>query len=324
MQTMQKNWQPSATIDALHQRATLIKKVRTFFEERGFLEVETPILSRYTVTDPFLNSFSTLATTLTPALFLQTSPEYHMKRLLAANSGPIFQISKAFRQDEKGYRHNPEFTMLEWYRPGYNHHNLMDEMDDFLKIILNNQISERYSYEAIFKKYLDINPHTASLNELKACAKRHHIEFQDETANTDTWLDLLISHVIEPHLGQNHPVFIYDYPASQASLSVMRQDSGKSYQVGERFEVYYKGIELANGFHELTNFYEQKERFIDNLEKRKSLNLPTLSLDEYFLQALEAGLPATSGVALGLDRLIMLALEKKCIGEIMTFTIENA
>lgn len=327
-----KNWTPTASILTLHQRAAFIKKVRLFFEQLNFLEVETPILSAHTVTDPFLASFSTSCFGNT--YYLQTSPEYHMKRLLAAGSGPIFQITHSFRQDEKGSRHNPEFTMLEWYYPNYNHHQLMDQMANFLTFMLNdfdlsikNSPAQRMSYEAIFQHYLQINPHLASIEILQSCAQQNHLEIAhlvDHNMDKDTWLDLLMSHCIEPKLGLDYPLFIYDYPVSQAALSVARRDSEKSYSVGERFEVYYQGIELANGFHELTDAAEQKKRFEENLEKRQRLNLPTLSLDHYFLNALEDGLPACSGVALGLDRLLMLALNKKKIADVMSFTIDNA
>lgn len=310
------NWQPTAEIETLQHRAELLKKTRNFFYQRNFLEVETPILSHHTVTDPFLSSFE--IPQIKDTLFLQTSPEYHMKRLLTAGHGPIFQLTKAFRQEEQGSRHNPEFTMLEWYRPGFNHHNLMDEMNDFLFEILGKS-STRISYQALFQQELAINPHTVSLQTLKHCALDHDIHLTNfDAADKDVYLDLLLSHCIEPHLGQTAPIFIYDYPASQAALSV------KSGNVGERFEVYYRGIELANGFHELIDPIEQRQRFVENLEKRQYLNLPVLELDEYFLQALEHGLPASSGVALGFDRLVMLALNKKNIKEVMSFSIENA
>lgn len=324
---MINHWKPTATISVLKERAELLKKTRDFFYARDFLEVETPILSRYTVTDPFLASFATQPTLFTPELFLQTSPEYHMKRLLAAGSGPIFQITKAFRQDESGHRHNPEFTMLEWYRPNYNHHELMDEMADFLFYIFDKK-SERISYEKIFLMHLNLNPHTASLSELKNCAEQYHIEVcnlsKEEQSDKDTWLNLLMSYCIEPHLGKAHPVFIYDYPASQAALSVIHLDKNQQYSLGERFEVYYQGIELANGFHELTDAKEQRKRFMENLEKRRTLHLPELALDEYFLEALNQGFPPSSGVALGLDRLLMLALNKNHLSDIMSFSIQNA
>lgn len=326
------HWTPTTSIQTLHQRAAFIKKTRLFFEQLNFLEVETPILSAHTVTDPFLTSFST--TCFGNTYYLQTSPEYHMKRLLAAGSGPIFQITHSFRQDEKGSRHNPEFTMLEWYYPSYNHHQLMDQMADFLSFMLSdlpieNSRAQRMSYDAIFQHYLQINPHLASIEILQTCAQNNHIEIAhlvdgNNDMDKDAWLDLLMSHCIEPKLGLDSPLFIYDYPASQAALSAARRDPEKSYSVGERFEVYYQGIELANGFHELTDATEQKKRFEENLEKRQRLNLPALSLDHYFLKALEDGLPACSGVALGLDRLLMLALNKKKIADVMSFTIDNA
>lgn len=313
MAAMITHWQPTACLENLRQRALLLQKVRHFFEQRHYLEVETPVLSRYTVTDPHLSSFAT--TCFGQDFFLQTSPEYHMKRLLAAGSGPIFQITKAFRKDETGSRHNPEFTLLEWYHPGYDLHALMDEVNEFLCMILQTPPAERFSYQAIFQKILGINPLTADITTLKQYAPENTL---DDMADRDTWLDLLMSHCIEPQLGQEKPVFIYDYPASQAALSIIRGD------VGERVEVYYKGIELANGFHELTDPIEQKKRFEANIKQRQQENLPLLDIDTRFLAALEHGLPPASGIALGFDRLIMLALKQQKIRDVMAFTQENA
>jgi len=313
-------WQPSANLEDLRKRADLIKQIRAFFDERGLLEVETPILSRYTVTDPHLSSFKTQCHSRS-AYFLQTSPEYHMKRLIAAGSGPIFQITKVFRQDESGRIHNPEFTMLEWYRPEYHYHQLMDEMDLLLQAILKVKTAERLTYQDVFLRYLNIDPHTAEISALKNCAQEQGIDFKTVNDTHDLWLDLLMSHCIEPQLGEHRPIFIYDYPASQAALAVIRS---KPYPVGERFEVYYRGIELANGFHELTDANEQKQRFLINNQQRKQLNLPELPIDTLFLAALENGLPPCSGVALGLDRLLMLALQKQHLREVLSFNIERA
>jgi len=321
------SWKPTATLDILKQRAALIKKTRLFFEKSGCLEVETPILSAHTVTDPFLSSFSTFALNQNKTYYLQTSPEYAMKRLLAANSGPIFQITKAFRQDEKGSRHNPEFTILEWYMPHYDHHQLMDHMSEYLIFMLSCPTPKKFSYAKIFELYCKINPHLANISDLKICVRENNLDIAPlgELENDkDTWLDLLMSHCIEPHLGCDEPVFIYDYPAPQAALSISKI-TPEGYAVGERFEVYYQGIELANGFHELRDASEQKKRFEANLEKRRQLNLPELQLDFYFLEALKQGeFPDVSGVALGLDRLFMLILGKKTIADVMSFTIENA
>lgn len=314
------HWQPSAAIDTLRQRARILQYIRHFFISRGVLEVETPLMCHTSVTDPFIQSI--------PALFqsqphspearhyLQTSPEYAMKRLLAANSGAIFQICKAFRQGEVGRFHNPEFTMLEWYRPGFDHHQLMDEMDALLQGILNLPTAERLSYGALFEKYLGINPHQASVESLANVAAKHDVSVASEITDRDTWLNLLMSHLIEPQLGLTAPCFVYDFPASMAALA--RLQAGDP-PVASRFEVYIHGIELANGFHELQDAKEQRRRFENNNLERSKLGLPTLTIDEYFLSALEHGLPDCAGVALGIDRLVMIATQSEKIADVLSF-----
>ncbi len=321
-------WQPTAALETLRLRAELIAKIRHFFQLRGVLEVETPLLSHATVTDLHLQSFTStyqLANgTAKETLYLQTSPEFAMKRLLAAGSGPIFQICKAFRNNgESGRWHNPEFTMMEWYRPGFNHHDLMDEMDALLQEILKVEPAERFSYAALFEKYLNINPHSSTAAELNAIAQQCNIAEipHFDKNNKDNGLFLLMSHIIEPQIGQTTPIFIYDFPASQAALAKIRADNPP---VAERFEVYYQGIELANGFHELTDAAEQRDRFINDLALRKKLNYPSVPIDEHLLASLSHGLPDCAGVALGIDRLMMLALNKKNIGDVVSFTINTA
>ncbi|CAM4450865.1 MAG: Elongation factor P--(R)-beta-lysine ligase [Legionellaceae bacterium] len=322
------HWQPTATIENLKQRAQIIQKIRQFFAQRHVMEVETPLLSAGTVTDPYLNSMSTEykeeGQQQSQTFYLQTSPEFAMKRLLAADSGPIYQLCKSFRNGEAGRFHNPEFTMLEWYRPNFDHHALMTEMDEFLQAILGSYPAERLSYEAIFEKYLETNPHQVNVDELKNCAQQHCIDFSptlEQVNDKDTWLFLLMTHVIEPQLGQLQPTFIYDFPASQAALARIRQDV---FPVAERFEVYVKGIELANGFHELSDANEQALRFQKDLAKRHTLGYPFVNIDHYLLAALEAGFPNCAGVALGIDRLIMLALNAQHISDVVSFTIHNA
>jgi lysyl-tRNA synthetase class 2 len=311
-------WQPSASLKALKQRAFIIKKVRDFFSERHVLEVETPLLCSTSVTDPFIESI--------PAsyrkggkiiqFYLQTSPEYAMKRLLAAGSGAIYQITKAFRQGEVGRYHNPEFSMLEWYRPGFDHHALMDEVDALLQYILDYPAADRMTYQALFEKHLNFNPHIASLENLSQCASHHGLSIATDIRERDTWLMLLMSHCIEPKLGFEKPIFIYDFPASQAALA--RLQTGNP-PVAARFEVYVKGMELANGFHELQDADEQQKRFKENNLKRETLGLPSMPIDEYLLAALRHGLPNCAGVALGMDRLIMLETELEHIQEIISF-----
>lgn len=314
------NWQPSASFETLQKRAQILKSIRDFFTARGVLEVETPTLCHTSVTDPFIQSI--------PALFqahpqdaevryyLQTSPEYAMKRLLAAGSGPIFQITKSYRQGEVGRFHNPEFSMLEWYRPNFDHYALMNEMDELLQMVLATAPATRLSYTELFQQYLDINPHTATLQELIRCADQHNINVMSEIDDCDTWLNLLMSHCIEPHLGADKPVFIYNFPASQAALARIQPSNPP---VAARFEVYFRGIELANGFHELQDAAEQRQRFEKNLLDRKGLQLNSMLIDEFFLAALNHGLPDCAGVALGIDRLIMLATNREKIADVISF-----
>lgn len=321
------NWQPTATIENLKLRARIIQKIRNFFAERGVLEVETPALSAAAVTDPHLQSISATfiegGSQHNKTLYLQTSPEFAMKRLLAAGSGPIYQICKSFRNGEIGRLHNPEFSMLEWYRPGFDHYELMAEMDALLQTVLNTSPAEKLSYAEIFARFLPIDPHTAAIVELQTCAQQHGIETSAGLlqADRDTWLQLLMSHIIEPKLGYQQPVFIYDFPASQAALARIRHDKPP---VAERFEVYIKGIELANGFHELADAEEQRRRFEADLIQRRELGYPAVPMDNHLLSALAANFPDCAGVALGVDRLIMLALNVSGIGDVMSFTIHNS
>jgi lysyl-tRNA synthetase class 2 len=353
---MQKtHWQPSATIDVLKKRADIIATIRQFFAERGVLEVDTPLMSHATVTDPHILSipavYQPIGSEETTTCYLQTSPEYAMKRLLAAGMGSIYQIAKAFRQGEVGRLHNPEFTMLEWYRLGFDHHQLMDEMDALLQKIIHTKAAERLSYLTVFEKYVDVNPHLASIDELKTTALKQGICYsggQEQSGSVlkkmpsltknsaeqnrstvdsenkvekNKWLDLLFTHCIEPHLGLDRPCFIYDFPASCAALAKIRLENPP---VASRFEVYFKGVELANGFHELQDAFEQRKRFeADSLYREKN-NVVSVPLDENFLAALEFGLPECAGVALGIDRLILLTMNAEKIDDILSFAFERA
>lgn len=323
---MTTNWQPSASIENLKARANIIKSIREFFYQRNVMEVETPSLSQASVTDIHLASFSTqfvgpgFAKGL--PLYLQTSPEFAMKRLLAAGSGAIFQLAKAFRNEEAGRHHNPEFTMLEWYRPNFNAAQLMDEIDDLMMTLLGCESAERITYQDAFLTHLSCDPLTASVRELSALAAEQgfeHIAAQEN--DKDTLLQLLFCMCIEPKIGQQKPCFVYHFPASQAALAKL---NSKDMRVAERFELYFKGMELANGFDELTEASEQRQRFITDNQKRVALGLPEVAIDERFLAALEQGLPQCSGVALGVDRVIMLALSAKHISEVLAFDIERA
>lgn len=321
---LEPQWQPTASIQNLLARAKIITEIRRFFTDRGLLEVETPILSEFNVTDVHLSTFGTEFnspfSSQSKKLWLSTSPEYPMKRLLAAGSGAIFQICKVFRNEEAGKNHNPEFTMLEWYRPHFDMYRLINEVDDLLQQILDCEPAESMSYQFAFQEYVGIDPLSAPREMLIEKAKQHHLE-NAEQEDRDTLLQFLFSTVVEPKIGQNRPVAIYHFPATQAALA---QISSEDHRVAERFEFYYKGIELANGFNELTDANEQRHRFEQDNRQREQLGLPTSQIDERFLSALKAGVPNCSGVALGVDRLIMIALNAENIKEVIAFSIENA
>jgi lysyl-tRNA synthetase class 2 len=316
------NWQPSAAITTLKLRAVILNHIRAFFAERQVLEVETPLMCRASVTDPYIDSIPALyqshPASTAERFYLQTSPEYAMKRLLAAGSGCIFQLCKSFRQGELGRWHNPEFTMLEWYRLGFDHLQLMEEVDVLLQAILHTPAADKITYQDLYLATLGIDPHTVTLAELEACALAHHIDVAAIIEDRDTWLMLLLTHVIEPSLGKERPCFIYNFPASQSALARLNNDMP---QTAARFEVYYHGIELANGFYELQNVEEQRQRFENNNQVRISSGLEVMPIDELLLAGLSSGLPDCSGVALGVDRLVMLAAGKSCIQDVISFDV---
>ena len=319
-------WQPSASIPNLLKRAAIMAEIRRFFSDRGVLEVETPCMSQATVTDihlfPFQTRFVGPGYSQGMDLYLMTSPEYHMKRLLAAGCGPVFQLCRSFRNEEMGRHHNPEFTMLEWYRPCYDMYRLINEVDDLLQQVLECQPAESLSYQQAFLRHLELDPLSADKTQLReAAAKLDLSNIADTEEDRDTLLQLLFTMGVEPHIGKDRPTFVYHFPASQASLA---QISTEDHRVAERFEVYYKGIELANGFHELTDAHEQRLRFEQDNRKRAARGLPQQPIDNNLLAALEAGLPDCSGVALGVDRVVMLALGAESIGEVIAFTVDRA
>ena len=326
------DWRPTASLEVLKLRARMLERIRAYFAEHGVLEVETPILSAATTTEPALSSFVTRYTgPVYPQgqnFYLHTSPESPMKRMLTAGSGPIYQISKVFRDGETGHLHNPEFTLLEWYRPGLDHYRLMDETGELVTHLLQPYCSldgtERLSYREAFQRHANLDPLTASINDFAAAAKAWQIsrpENQLAQNDLDTWRDLLLTHVIEPKLGKGRLTFIYDYPATQASLARIYPGNPP---VAARFELYVNGIELANGFHELADPREQRARFVEQLKTRAASGLPVVTLDEHLLDALEAGLPDCAGVALGFDRLVMLAQDARSIRDVIAFPFERA
>jgi lysyl-tRNA synthetase class 2 len=320
------NWRPSASIEAIRQRAVVLQKIRQFFAARDVLEVDTPALSHAAVTDEHLHSFSTQFThPFSPqasTLYLQTSPEFAMKRLLCAGSGAIYQICKSFRNEESGRFHNPEFTMLEWYRPGFDHLKLMSEIDELIQMVVGSDSAERVTYQDVFKQYLGYCPLTATLTDIKTLASQYgYAELAANENDKDTLLMLLFSQHVEPHVGQNRPCFVMDFPASQAALARI---SPTNSLVAERFELYFQGIELANGFHELTDGPEQLRRFEQDNVKRQHMGLEIMPIDHNFIAAIDYGLPACAGVALGIDRLLMLALNYSEIDQVITFENSRA
>ncbi len=323
------DWRPTASFATLKLRAQLIARVREFFAKRDVLEVDTPILSQAGATDPHLHSLA--ARSLAPGDdrlrgFLHTSPEFAMKRLLAAGSGSIYQICKVFRGGESGRRHNPEFTMIEWYRVGFDHHRLMDEVAALVTEALTGFRAldevEKLSYRDAFLRHARIDPHRASAAEFRACAQTRGVTASGLAPDDlDGWRDLLLTHFVEPHLGVNRLTFLYDYPAAAAALARLRADNPA---IAERFELYIDGVELANGFHELADAPEQYRRFEADKNARAQLDLPPVPRDERLLAALAHGLPDCSGVALGFDRLVMLAAGAASIDEVIAFPSARA
>ena len=318
------NWRPTAAWSALRRRAALLAAAREFFAERGVLEVETPILSAAAVSDPQIESLSTRVAGVAAPLYLCTSPEYAMKRLLAAGSGDIYQICKVFRDAERGRWHNPEFTLIEWYRLGYDDAALMNEVEALLGRLLTPfrplQPAERLSYSAALQRHAGVDAHAASDAELTAAIARHGIVCQGEL-DRDARLDLLMGMVVGPRLGLERPCFIHDYPASQAALARLKAGMPP---VAARFELYFCGVELANGFHELADAGAQRARFEQDRAERRARGLWEPPLDERLLAALAAGLPDCAGVALGLDRLAAIAAGVPQLADVMAFTIDNA
>lgn len=308
----------------------MLARIREFFSRQNVLEVDTPVLSRAASTDPALVSFKTTysgpGTAKSELRYLHTSPEFPMKRLLAAGSGSIYQICKVFRDGENGARHNPEFTLLEWYRTGYDDRDLMGEVQQLLKDILADVMQvdpvKHWRYRELFLDVAGIDPFTATPAELRALLQSSYDVAAVGLSNddNDAWLDLVMTHVIEPRLGSGL-VFISDYPASQAALARLRPGDPP---VAARFEVYLDGIELANGFHELADAAEQQQRFDSELQRRRHAGIEAVKMDENLLSALYAGLPDCAGVALGLDRLLMLANTSKRVQDVLAFPFDSA
>lgn len=322
-----ENWAPGASLENIRTRAHVLQTIRAFFEQRGVLEVDTPVLGRATTTDPNINSLNStvqISGLGHQAMYLHTSPEFAMKRLLAAGIGACYQICKVFRDEEMGRFHNPEFTMLEWYRPTYDHHRLMSEVEDLLACFFPDRQYIKLSYGEAFAQYAQINPFEANQTTLINCLHQHGVKMNTyDVLNTrDDYLDLLMCEVVGPRLGENNTlVFLYDFPASQAALA---QITVGEPALAERFEVFVEGIELANGYHELCDPVEQRQRAKEDNNKRTARGLTQIVVDEPLLSAMSYGLPACAGVALGLERLLMIMCNAAHINEVMNFSIGKA
>lgn len=323
-------WQPTADLALLRQRAEITQRLRGFFQQQGFWEVETPLLSRDTVVDIHLDPLPvTLAADprrpeAGPTYYLQTSPEFAMKRLLAAGAEAIFQIGKAFRQGESGPRHNVEFTMAEWYRAGDDYAAGMQLLSDLAEQMLDRGPAQRISYRQLFWENLGIDPHRCSMSELRGVAQSHHVSIPASYTEDDRdgMLELLLGELLEPNLGRERPVILYDYPGTQAALATIRLDDGDP--VAERFELYVDGWELANGYHELRDVDSLRARNGQNNQRRVADGRPPLPEESHLMEAMRHGLPPSSGCALGLDRLIMLMTGATEISQVIPFPIHRA
>ncbi|MFK7829671.1 MAG: EF-P lysine aminoacylase EpmA [Congregibacter sp.] len=310
-------WRPGASRAALEARAALFAQLRRFFAERELLEVDTPLLARFAVTDPSIEPLPVNASQASPEpLYLQSSPEYAMKRLLCAGVGPIYQLGKAFRDGEFGSRHNPEFTLLEWYQPGFDLQAMMREVGSLVSEVLGRTDLGQISYQELFVTELSVDPWESSAGQLEALA-RERLGLGELELDRDGWLDLLMSHCIEPSLKDRGPLFVFDYPPTQAALARCVQRGQRS--VAERFELYVDGIELANGYRELRDADELERRAETDNRRRRDTGQQARVLDPMLLAAMRTGLPDCSGVALGVDRLLMLSLGAAQLSDVMPF-----
>jgi lysyl-tRNA synthetase class 2 len=313
----ERSFASSASITTLEKRSALLRKLREFFYERKFIEVETPLLAPEVIPEQYIEPMQTHS-----GAFLQASPELHMKRLMAAGATAIFQVTRSFRAGERGRLHNPEFTILEWYRAGGDMWAGMDLLDELTQSLLGTPACIRTTYAEAFQRTLDLCPHTASFADLSAAASAGgglgQAPASPQSVSRDEWLNMLLVRYVEPHLGKELPEIIYHYPATQASLAKIAPTKF-GYDVAERFELYYRGIELANGFHELTDAAEQRRRLVEVNAARVADGRQAFPMPESLLAALDHGLPACSGAALGFDRLVMLAVNATSIDDVVPF-----
>lgn len=336
MRDADTGWRPSASIEALRQRAQLLQSLRVYFAAAGVLEVETPYISVHGTVDPQIDAIPVQALVTAngyqqASQYLHTSPEFAMKRLLAADVGDIYQIARVFRDGEAGRHHNPEFTLLEWYRVGFDHQVLMRDVDQLVQMVAEDirplAESQYVSYQALFLQHTGVDvlaePSSVIQRLQTWLATADHGLQHDSLPLCDDYnelLDMVMSFYIQPMLGRDHLCFVYDYPASQASLANIRHEDN----VAERFEVFLDGVELGNGFHELLDADEQAARFQQEQAQRATLGKPLIPYDEHLIAALHAGMPECAGVALGVDRLMMALYGHDSIAQTLAFTAQHA
>ncbi len=316
--TYDKTWGPIADLDIIKKRAALLWQIRDFMDRHDILEVDTPILSHSAVTDPYIQSLQTKHVfEKETLLYMHTSPEYCMKRLLAAESGSIYQIAHVFRDEETGKRHQTEFSMLEWYRVGFDYKELMDDVAELLTEVGLSKPA-KMTYADAFLEIVNINPHTCELSLLQEISGQHG--WGDDSEDRHALLDYIFSEGVMKDLNNEKALFIYDYPECMAALATIK---GSRPRVAERFELFINGMEIANGFNELCDANEQKQRFEKELNDRKRKGLSAAPIDQNFILALKAGLPKSAGLALGIDRLLMALCGKDDIKDVMTFNLNN-
>lgn len=321
-------WQPSASIDAIRLRARVNAAIRVFFAARDVLEVETPVMSQAGNTDPNITSFPLEFSGRTDGAprtrWLRTSPEFALKRLLSAGVGDCYELGRVFRDGEAGGRHNPEFTMLEWYRLGRDHLQLADEtiglIQELLALVGREATVARISYRELYRSMLGIDPMTADIQVLRAAFG--DIAINPDGLSHDDWLDLLMTHHLQPCFPPDQLLVVYDYPASQCALAKLAGRDGVP--VAERFELYLGPLELANGYHELLDAGEQRGRFERDVAIRASRGMQAPPIDDRLLAALEQGMPPCAGVALGVDRLLMAMLGTSRIADVLALDFARA
>jgi len=324
---MTENWQPGADPKTLRQRARILQDIRVFFSRRKIIEVQVPLITSSSVTEVHIDSIPVQLQT--ENAFLHTSPEYPMKRLLAAGMDDCYFLGPVFRQGERGTLHNPEFTMLEWYRLNFSLEQLITEALDLIKSVLQTDVVEkRYAYAEALELFTGLDIYNISIDKIKNVLIDSAIDIPEDMHNElDSYLDLLMSTLVFPKLVDvssklKQITVIRDYPESQAALAQIHTNKDGQ-QIAARFEVFVDGLEIANGYQEIQDAELLELRFVNDNKKRKILGKGQMPIDTYLLDAMRAGLPDCSGVALGVDRLVMLALDKSAISEVIAFTQER-